>query len=83
MTLKLLKFDPPIEPTDSRLNAGILYLPKEFIDSQTENGTSEERDAFVEELMEAMSKPLNEKDTQMYVPIVRIGLPDDESETTE
>lgn len=76
ITLRRIKFDPPTEPIDSRINAGILYLAESFIDAQTENGTPEERDAFVEELMEAMSKPLG-KDAQAYVPIVRIGLPDD------
>lgn len=81
MTLRLINFDPPIEPTDSRLNAGILYLPEKFIDSQTENGTPEERDAFVEELVKEMSKPLKGRDAQPMVPIVRIGLPDEESES--
>lgn len=76
-----IDFDSPIEPTDSRLNAGILYLPKEFIDSQTENGTSEERDAFVEELLKEMSKPLKGRDAQPMVPMVRIGSPDEESES--
>lgn len=77
ITLRHIKFDPPTKPTDSRINAGILYLAEDFIDSQTENGTPEERDAFVEELIKAMSEPLNGKDAQAYVPIVRIGLPDD------
>jgi len=66
------------EPTDSRLNAGILYLPKEFIDSQTEDGTPEERDAFVEELIKEMSKPLSKKDIEeitALVPQIVIGTP--------
>lgn len=83
ITFRHIKFDPPTEPTDSRFNAGILYLPKEFIDSQTENGTPEERDPFVEELIKEMSKPINGKDAQPIVPIVVIGTPDEESESKE
>lgn len=77
ITFRHIKFDSPTEPTDSRLNAGILYLPKEFIDSQTENGTPEERDPFVEELIKVMSEPLNGTDAQPIVPIIKIGTPDD------
>lgn len=77
ITLRHITFDSPTEPTDSRINAGILYLAEDFIDSQTENGTPEERDSFVEELIEAISKPLNDKDAHPIVSMVRIGLPDD------
>lgn len=81
ITFRKIDFDPPIEPTDSRLNAGILYLPKKFIGSQTEHGTPEERDSFVEELMAEMRKPLSEKDASVVVPIVKIMDENEESES--
>ena len=76
ITFRKIKFDPPIEPTDSRFNAGILYLPKEFIDSKTENGTPEERDDFLDELIREMSKPFDGSVLPL-IPLIVIGKPDD------